>query len=211
MFRTQENVPSIYVESSRDFQLFCRLLDVIQGSTKYSIDSVMHAHTTEWCNDSLLNLLCSKVGFTTNKNISTEALRYTLRAFPQLIRYKGSKRGVQYAINLFQRVIHDNNSGVFIDWSSVKETGELTIHFEYTLREKSLLEELLRYILPCGLTYSFGSAAQPVLQTTMTLDTTLTSIDIRSTTELQDSNSFSVNESVIYKEDVTDESTITDQ
>ena len=40
MFRLQNNVPEVYVDKSRDFQLFCRLYDSCFGGVKFSIDSM---------------------------------------------------------------------------------------------------------------------------------------------------------------------------
>ena len=46
LFRTQDNVPEIYVNESRDFQLLCRLKDVMINGVKYAIDSINHTSNT---------------------------------------------------------------------------------------------------------------------------------------------------------------------
>ena len=54
MFRTQNNVPEIYVNGSRDFQLLCRLKDAMFGGVKYNIDSLKHTSNTMEMNNILL-------------------------------------------------------------------------------------------------------------------------------------------------------------
>ena len=92
MFRLQNNTPSYYVNNSRDFQLFCRLYDYINNGVKFDIDSIININDPLKINDRLLNLYGSKVGFFTNKNINTNVLRRILKAFPYLIKYKGTKK-----------------------------------------------------------------------------------------------------------------------
>ena len=63
LFRTQENVPEIYVNKSRDFQILCRLKDVSFNSTKYLIDSLRHTPNTIEINETLLAALINNSFF----------------------------------------------------------------------------------------------------------------------------------------------------
>ena len=42
MLRLENNTPSIYCQKSRDFQLFCRLYDVVNNGVKFDIDSIIN-------------------------------------------------------------------------------------------------------------------------------------------------------------------------
>ena len=47
IFRAVDNVPSVYSTESRDFQLFLRVLDFVQNSIKYDIDTMIYSLSTE--------------------------------------------------------------------------------------------------------------------------------------------------------------------
>lgn len=63
IFRLQNNVPDIYVNESRDFQVFCRLVDLYFATTKNGADGVLKTLSATTCSDNLLQLLQSKVGY----------------------------------------------------------------------------------------------------------------------------------------------------
>ena len=44
MFRIQDNVPEVYVEESRDFQLFSRIYDFAFQSCKLRVDSLQYSN-----------------------------------------------------------------------------------------------------------------------------------------------------------------------
>ena len=92
MFRTAENVPEIYVNESRDFQVFARVKDASFNAVKYAIDSIRHTSNTLEMNSSLLPLLKSKVGFFESDQLTEDQLRYLLAGFPALLRNKGHVR-----------------------------------------------------------------------------------------------------------------------
>lgn len=158
MFRLQNNVPEIYVQASRDFQLFCRLYDAVQGGVKFSIDSLQDATSTKNCNASLLELLKTKLGLFTSTEVSEENMRLVLGAFPYIMRYKGSLRGVQYILNLFSRLTDEQEAIGMIDEEKLTSNHELHVTFSKDLKNDMLLIELLKLILPAGymLTYTIS-------------------------------------------------------
>ncbi len=161
MFRLQNNVPEIYVQASRDFQLFCRLYDAVQGGVKFSIDSLQDATSTKNCNASLLELLKTKLGLFTNTEVSEENMRLVLSAFPYIMRCKGSLRGVQYILNLFSRLTDEQDAIGRIDEEKLITNHELHVTFSKDLKNDTLLIELLKLILPVGymLTYTIAQTA----------------------------------------------------
>ncbi len=161
MFRLQNNVPEIYVQASRDFQLFCRLYDAVQGGVKFSIDSLQDATSTKNCNASLLELLKTKLGLFTNTEVSEENMRLVLSAFPYIMRCKGSLRGVQYILNLFSRLTDEQDAIGRIDEEKLITSHELHVTFPKDLKNDTLLIELLKLILPAGymLTYTIAQTA----------------------------------------------------
>ena len=99
IFRTQENVPHIYPNKSRDFQLLCRVKDYSLGATRQLIDTIPTISATSEISDRLLPLLANKLGLFNIKNIDNRTLRHLCLTFPSIIKWKGSKRAIEMAVN----------------------------------------------------------------------------------------------------------------
>ena len=126
VWRTQYNVPEVYPNESRDFQLLGRLLDCVANGTKFNIDAIRNLSNAEDIMGSLLPLLQSKLGFFSQENFTDDELREILMAFPYLIKYKGSKKSIDGALNLFVRL---NGYDTFqkVKWTiGKKEFGDET-------------------------------------------------------------------------------------
>ena len=150
MFLVENNVPDVYVNESRDFQLISRLFDLVFQSTRFSIDSMKYISDTKYCNNTLLPLLDSKVGFHTNLNLSDRTHRKILDAFPYIIRHKGSFIGVELVLNLFRRI-----TGVLVTAELTDNPNEVLIIFEDNFYDFNILCELLEYIRPVGLLFIY--------------------------------------------------------
>lgn len=181
MFRLQNNVPEVYVDKSRDFQLFCRLYDLCFSGVKFSIDSLSRSTSTKECDSSILELLKTKLGLFTSIEVDDTELRYLLQAFPIIMRYKGSKQGLEY-IKILYTKMYPNVS-----------TPEVQIRLDYTVRfifseppkNDKLLLELLRYVLPTGYLVSYDVAE------TQQYRTLLTSKDVLEYEAASDTKTFS--------------------
>lgn len=149
MFRLQDNVPDIYVDKSRDFQLFCRLYDSVFGGVKFSIDSLQNASSTRMCDESLLPLLKTKVGLFTDLTVDSDELRSLLEAFPYIIRYKGSKLGLDRILNVYSRIMKISGFSCSYDIAELKNF-KLKLIVNKKPENDKLLLELLKIILPSG-------------------------------------------------------------
>lgn len=167
MFLVEHNVPDVYVNESRDFQLVSRLYDLALQSTRFSIDSMDYISDTQQCNDKLLDLIGSKVGFFSNLSVPDDTLRNVLTAFPYIMRHKGSKYAIQLILNLF---MHITNSRV-----ELEETDDPSIinivFYDYMLHVQ-LLQQLIEYIRPTGvmITYEFKTYVESVNRIVLTTD-----------------------------------------
>lgn len=146
MFLVEENVPDVYVQESKDFQLVSRLYDLVFQSTRFSIDSMDYIADTQLCNASLLELLGTKVGFFSSLKLSDSTHRKVLSAFPHIMRYKGSKEGIYLILNLFK---HITNSQIVLRENDDKSILTI-VFFDYMLNIE-LLQELIECIRPVGL------------------------------------------------------------
>lgn len=152
MFRLQNNIPSPYLEQSRDFQLIARMLDTIVSGLRHSALSVGRTIDTDSCPAEYLRLLSTKLGFFTTKEFLDRELREVLKAFPYLIRGKGTKTAIEEAVNLFLRAIQlKTESFVTVD----NENYKVIVNIQSSVVDTSLLDELLRYLLPVGYTVEY--------------------------------------------------------
>ena len=156
LMRIQNSVPEIYENSSRDFQLISRLYDTVFCGVKYDIDSMINIIDTSEIKSSILQLLQGKLGFFTDANIQDDYLRKILIVFPELIKYKGCKKGIDKAINLFMHLQHKIIDYLILDY--ISEDGDLYIILNTPISNLTLLDEILKYILPTGISVKYISA-----------------------------------------------------
>lgn len=151
IIRTKNNVPQVYVSESRDFQIFTRVLDFVQNSLKYDIDSILNVTSTNDISEEYLEYLKSKVGFFSNRFYDDETLRKTLSAFPHIIRNKGSELGIEMCINTFLNIV-GFRKGYTV---SIYNDGEI---YDHTIRigiegseiNTDILKDMLSYVIPTG-------------------------------------------------------------
>lgn len=182
MFRLQNNVPSTYIEQSRDFQLFCRLYDCINNGVQFDISTITDILDPIKVNDRVVKLLATRVGFITDIDIDNTVLRYILSAYPYIIKNKGTRKGIEAAVNA---ILHAEHSIKAATVEIVNKPAEGSNQAEYSVniytpiilssKTKNALNELLKYILPAGyvfdiLPYDKLSGNEP-LETDLTLTT----------------------------------------
>ena len=182
MFRLQNNVPSTYIEQSRDFQLFCRLYDCINNGVQFDISTITDILDPIKVNDRIVKLLATRVGFITDIDIDNTVLRYILSAYPYIIKNKGTRKGIEAAVNA---ILHAEHSIKAATVEVVNKPAESSNQAEYSVniytpiilssKTKKALNELLKYILPVGyvfdiLPYDKLSGNEP-LETDLTLTT----------------------------------------
>ena len=153
MFRLQDNVPNIYVDNSRDFQLFCRLYDCINNGVKSDIDTVINLNVPFKANEKVLNLLALKVGFITDKYIEASLLRWIIATFPWALKFKGSIYGIKLAINTIAKYENIKQTPV-VQVDSLQKI--VTINTYQLFKNKVALEEYLKYIMPTGYSYEIS-------------------------------------------------------
>lgn len=153
MFYLNKNIPSVYSSGSRDFQLLCSLYDLTINAAKYDIDDIKNIADTELCRDILLNYLRSKLGYTSNLELDSEALRYILRGFPYVIKNKGTILGIKQAINIYFKILQVNgNSEVIINNNTGdnKFTVNIKLEIDPLNLDESILQDLLQFVIPTG-------------------------------------------------------------
>lgn len=163
LLRMQNRTPPVYCEESRDFQLLCRLYDTIVNGLLFDIDTITDLINTRDIRSSFLQLLQTKLGFFTLHNFDENTLRYTLNGFPRMVRYKGSKKSIEYAVNTFLKInnIISPVTVTFQETPLLLANGytvpdhTIVIGISASLQDSAILEEIFRYILPAGTIYYF--------------------------------------------------------
>lgn len=153
MFRLQDNVPDIYVNESRDFQLFCRLYDAINNGVKADIDTIVNINVPFKANNQILQLLALKVGFITDKQIDSDLLRWIIASFPWAVKFKSSIYGIKLAVNTISKFENIQKNPLII----ADHDQKLIIINSYQLIKNTVaLDEFLKYIIPTGYTYEIN-------------------------------------------------------
>jgi hypothetical protein len=156
VIRFQDRTPEVYCNESRDFQLLCRAFDLIENGIKYDIDTMLRILSSDYCSNALINLLQTKLGFFTSRDYDDFELRTVLSAFPYIVKYKGSKKSIEQAVNIFLRVnrIKTNYKVDIInkndDKSRINDDYFIDIGIESELKDVSLLKDILKYVMPTG-------------------------------------------------------------
>ena len=162
VFRIQDHSPDVYPRKSRDYQLFSVIFDCLNGGIKNDINSIRDILDTNQINESLIPYLQTKLGFFTRLRIPTEKLRTILKVFPTIVKNKGSKKGIEQAVEVFLKV--ENISAeisVNIINKSIDENGNkideytVVIGTSEKIENYDILKEILRYVLPAGYILKF--------------------------------------------------------
>ena len=165
MFRLQDNVPDIYVNESRDFQLLCRLYDCVLNGVKSDIDTMVNINVPFKANEKVLNLLALKVGFFTDKYIPTSLLRWIIPTFPWARRFKGSLYGIKLAVNTISKFENIQQNPI-IQVNSLKRL--IVINTYKLFNNTTALDEYLKYIMPTGYTYEISLIIGEIERVTIT-------------------------------------------
>ena len=170
IFRLEQNVPDIYVKESRDFQMMCNLFDIMNSGTKFDIDTMPNVLDPTLCNESVLPFLQTKLGFFTKRNFTSKEIRHILSSFKRIVKDKGSRIGIREAIEVYLKLICSlgsykitvtnseelNNTTNSANYNKFNNVYLIEIQLETTIKNLSVLREMLKYVLPTGYDVRFG-------------------------------------------------------
>lgn len=164
MFRVQDNVPEVYINESRDFQILARLSDVLFSGIKYDIDSMVNILDATLTKDRMLQLMCTKIGFFPKIEIDAQVLKYIIASFPFIIKNKGNVVGIESAVNAILKA--ENNPDaigkpkvIIVNKEGDNNRDPYTVYIYTSIQiyNKPALKEILRYVLPAGYAYKILS------------------------------------------------------
>lgn len=176
MFRFEDNVASYLVNESRDFQMMCRLYDLLYMGQRSDISTMQDLNVPTKCKSNVLHLLAEKVGFFSDEYIDENVLRNIISAFRICVKKKGTIEAVKTAViavlkaeNTLEQptITYISSTGkgvVYKPTGQVEvlenttypawERSKIIVETSVKIRNLKPLQQFLRYIIPFGFTFS---------------------------------------------------------
>lgn len=149
MINIKNQVPGIYYEASRDFQVLGHLYEVVLNYVKTNADMLYLLPNGIEADTRSIELLAMTLGFKLRRNYDKAQLAALVSIFPQLLKLKGTKRAIDLAGNALVKA-----SGVPGTFLSEMKDYVMTIKIPIELSDITLFTDLLPYILPFGIRVS---------------------------------------------------------
>lgn len=157
-FQLENNVPNIYTEVSRDFQLFCKIFDIYLGANLNRACTVSYILDVDKCDESLLYALANMQGFVTDKYIPPNVLRNICKVFPFCIKRKGTKEAIEVmsqAVLSTDRLVYRVSVDLVREEIDEKRNSKAVYKIYIQCNTTQIgyipyLKEALRFIIPAG-------------------------------------------------------------
>lgn len=149
MISIKNQVPNIYYDASRDFQILGHLYEVVLNYVKTNADMLYLLPNGIEEDTRATELLATTLGFKLRRNYDKEQLAALVSIFPQILKTKGTITAINLAGNALVKA-----SGVPGEFSTELENHVLTIKIPIELSDITLFVDLLPYILPFGIRVS---------------------------------------------------------
>lgn len=168
MIKIKDQVPSIYYDASRDFQVLGHLYEVVLNYIKTNADMLYLLPNGIEADTRSTELLATTLGFRLRRNYDKEQLAALVSIFPRLLKIKGTKGAVDLAGNALVKA--SGVPGTFISELDQK-THILTVKIPIELSDITLFMDLLPYILPFGVRVSVIRSTTIKKEVTLPLST----------------------------------------
>lgn len=152
MISIKNQVPSIYYDASRDFQILGHLYEVVLNYVKTNADMLYQLPNGIETDTRATELLAMTLGFKLKRNYDKAQLAALVSIFPQLLKVKGTVKAIELAGNALVKA--SGVPGVFAVDTTELKNHVLTIKIPIELSDITLFIDLLPYILPFGIRVS---------------------------------------------------------
>jgi hypothetical protein len=146
MISIKNQIPGIYYEASRDFQVLGHLYEATLNYSKTNADILYLLPTGTDVDTRTTELLAMTLGFKLKRNYDKAQLAALVSIFPRLLKIKGTLGAITLAGNALVKA-----AGIPGEFSSKLEKHVLTITIPIELSDITLFMDLLPYILPFGI------------------------------------------------------------
>ena len=146
MINFYNQVPSIYINTSRDFQYLSWLINIVLNSVKHNVDDIYALPNTK-ADPRLTELLALTLGFKVKRNYDKKQLAALVSSLPSILKFKGTKTAVILAGKALLKA-----SGAYGMFDCEVKDNCLEVLLPEELVDTTLFMDLLPYILPAGIT-----------------------------------------------------------
>ena len=128
MIKSQNLVPNIYYNESRDFQLFGRIYDIIFNYAKTNIDLMENFPINNYTDSKLIELLARTLGFNNKLSYRNDDLNAICNVFITLMKNKGSLKAIESLVNTILNVSNINKKSLsFFPYISIMSLGYFSL------------------------------------------------------------------------------------
>ena len=167
MIKLQDLTPKVYYDYSRDFQFIGRLYDLVLNSVKTNAANLYNLPCGKNMDEQLLNLLALTLGFKiTKQQYNSKQLRAICESLPTILKHKGSIQALVLAVNVLLAAEGITQS---LDYEVIPKQG-VVLGVAQELEDLTLLEDLLDYLLPAGLSCTIIKKSKLVTTATTILN-----------------------------------------
>ena len=165
MIKVYNQLPHIYYNESRDFQVFGRLYETLFNYIKSNIDLIYNLPTGYYSDKKLVQLLAKTLGFQSKHEYITKDLQNLLSIFSYIIKRKGTKEVLEIVSTLLltSQNLEGKAEVLLEEDENGKQLYSVKIIFPEIVNDLELLEDVFNYILPAGyLFYTYIAISKPV-------------------------------------------------
>lgn len=147
LFQTKKNVPDVYIDESRDFQLLGNIFDIVFNANINNMSKLDYLRFVSLLDASLLQPMATYLGFFTTLYYPEDLMRSILLNFREIVKYKGTEKGFKIAIESLQNAYRG------ISELSVKRGDDgytILISSDGVIIDQRYIDDLLRYVCPVG-------------------------------------------------------------
>lgn len=150
MIKLQNYTPEVYYKESRDFQFIGRLFDLALNAVKTDADLIYSIPLSTDSDEKLLELLAMTLGFKPKHQYNARQLKAVCSVFSEILKNKGSIKALKIACEaLFNSM--DINQTLDYSFTAGKGKTELNLYIPPEFDDITILNDLLSYILPAGM------------------------------------------------------------
>ena len=142
------------LRSSRDYQAFCKIVDLLINSIKTTTDYWVNLIDFDQCPDYLLPYLASYVGYTYDPQESYDTNRLIIKNYPYLIHNRGSHVGLALAtalsVNALGTIDKIEALSMFKIDTRIDSRGNIKIYIFFP-SNLSKIRDLIETVRPAGI------------------------------------------------------------
>lgn len=146
MINLYNQVPTVYLKASRDFQYLSWLVNIVLNSVKHNVDDLYDLPMSK-ADPRLTELLAMTLGFKIKRDYDKDQLATLVSIIPKILKYKGTEKAIRLAGEALLRT-----SGATGRFDVTSDGNTVEVLLPKNLVDITLFMDLMPYILPAGMT-----------------------------------------------------------